>query len=119
MSDKKKPQSKLPKWLKNTFEVVGSLTVVMAAYNLIGPIVYPKGRYFEWWTFPFSIVLALIFVGLWSFHEERQAKKDAAEKLKAAKIEAERLKRSQELQQQAAKKAETRRQRNQQGQKHQ
>ncbi|MCY9806472.1 hypothetical protein OXT66_02775 [Lentilactobacillus senioris] len=117
MPDNKKTPSKLPKWLKNTLEVVGSLTVFMAGYNLIGPLVYPDGRYFEWWTFPFSIILALIFVGLWSYHEERQAKKAAEQKLKAAQIEAEQLKKRQLLEEQAEHKAEIRRQKNAQAQK--
>lgn len=112
MADNKKTPKKLPKWLKNTFEVVGALTIFMAGYNLIGPWVYPDGRYFEWWTFPFSIVLALIFVGLWSYHEERQAKKAAAQKLKAAQLEAEQLKKQQGLAEQAKQRAEARRQKN-------
>ncbi|MGF7437446.1 hypothetical protein [Lentilactobacillus senioris] len=116
MADNKKPHKKLPKWLKNTLEVVGALTIFMAGYNLIGPLFYPQGRYFEWWTFPFSIILALIFVGLWSYHEERQAKKAEEQKLKAVKIEAERLKKQQALEAQTEQRAKIRRQKNAQAQ---
>ena len=118
MTGKDKKQRKWPAWVKNTFEVVGSLTVVMVAYNLIGPFVYPQGRYFDWWIFPFSILLALVSVGIWSYHEEQQAKKAAAQKAKAARVAAEQLQKEREMQKQAADRADERRKKNAKKQQH-
>lgn len=78
----KPTKRKLPEWLQNTFQIVGSLTVLMVLYNWIGPMIKPHGTYFPWWTLPISVVLALIMVGLWSYFEFKQKNKERQRKLK-------------------------------------
>ncbi|WP_268912442.1 hypothetical protein [Lentilactobacillus sp. SPB1-3] len=67
----KKSRFALPQWIKNTLQVVILMGVLMAAYNFFGPTINPNGTYFAWWTFPYSILAALLIVGAWNFLKHR------------------------------------------------
>lgn len=93
-----KKQFKLPKWIKDTLQVVIMIGVLMAAYNFFGPAINPNGTYFAWWTFPYSILAALLVVGAWNFlkyrmsllkvemdkEDEQKAQREQARQQKAA-----------------------------------
>ena len=67
----KKTGFKLPKWLVNTLQVTLMVTVLMALYNFLGPMIFKNGSYFPWWTFPYSVFGALFLIGGWNFLSHR------------------------------------------------
>ncbi|GAY73489.1 hypothetical protein [Lentilactobacillus kosonis] len=82
----KKGRFNLPQWIKNTLQVVVLMGILMAAYNFFGPTINPNGTYFAWWTFPYSMLAALLIVGAWNFLKYRmdllrqEIKREDAEK---------------------------------------
>lgn len=92
----KKKGFRLPKWLVNTLQMTILVTILMAVYNFLGPMVFKSGSYFPWWTFPYSVVGALFLIGGWNFLSHRmnimhnqivaedEAKKKRAEQIRQA-----------------------------------
>ncbi|MCT4490442.1 hypothetical protein EFS30_07495 [Levilactobacillus parabrevis] len=99
---------KMPRWLRDTLSVVGAMSVLLIAYNLV------VAKHPDWGIVPVQIVLALIAVGAWSFLSYRSR----AKRQLVAKQAAEAAQRRAEEQRQAAAReannAVVRRQRNQQ-----
>lgn len=61
-----KKNFKLPKWIRDTLQAVVMIAVLMAVYNFFGPMIFPNGSFFPWWTFPYSVLAALLVVGAWN-----------------------------------------------------
>lgn len=103
---------KIPHWLRETLSVVGAMSVLLIAYNLV------VAAHADWTLVPIQIVVALVAVGAWRFLSERSQKRQRTAAQKQAEAAKQRAEARRQAERQAASQAKVRRQRNQDQQRH-
>lgn len=99
---------KMPRWLRDTLSVVGAMSVLLIAYNLV------IAKHPDWEIVPVQIVLAIIAVGAWSFLSYRSRDRRQLAAKQAAELAQRRAEEQQRAAVREADNAVVRRQRNQQ-----
>lgn len=112
----KKIWAKVPVWVKDTLTWTFYMGVLVSLYNWLGPTILKNGMYFPWSMLPYSILLALVALGVYNYASYHLKKADQVEKKRLANQKAKRaaIKQAGELQAQVA--AKNRRVRNTQRQ---
>ncbi|ANZ61345.1 hypothetical protein AYR62_09365 [Secundilactobacillus paracollinoides] len=79
---------KLPKWLRDTIQVVMAMTILLIIYDLVAPLMTHKPYSMNMViSFPFQVILGFIVVAVYNYLKSRSQAKEKAAKEHAAEVE--------------------------------
>ncbi len=90
--------AKLPKWIRDTIQVVMAMTILLIIYDLaVPPMTHRPYSMSTLISFPFQVILGFIVVAVYNYFKARSQAKEKAAKERAAEVE--RLKKEQQTKQ--------------------